>query len=142
MTVTFLDDEAIADIAYKVRASTLNELFKEAAEVIFNLQTDIELLSNDLVFVIDIQAKSAERLLHELLDEIIFLKDAELYFPKSISVEISEKDGVWYASGEFKGCTFDIEKHIQGNDIKSITWHDFSLTKIGEEWDSYILIDI
>ena len=54
MTVTFLDDEAIADIAYKVRASTLNELFIEAAEVIFNLQTDIELLSNDLVFVIDL----------------------------------------------------------------------------------------
>ena len=142
MTVTFLDDEAIADIAYKVNAESLNKLFKEAAEVIFNLQTDTELLSEELNFAIDISAKSSERLLHELLDEIIFLKDAELFFPKSIVIDIIEKDNIWYANGEFKGCTFDIEKHIQGNDIKSITWHDFYLKKVGNEWDSYILIDI
>lgn len=142
MTVTFLDDEAIADIAYKVKASSLNILFREAAEVLFNLQTDIELLSDELTFEIDIHANTAERLLHELLDEIIFLKDAELFFPKSISINIIEKDNIWTVKGEFKGCTFDLDKHLQGNDIKSITWHDFSLTKIGEEWDSYILIDI
>ena len=145
MPVNFLEDEAIADIAYIIQSETLESLFKEALMALFGLFTDVEDLADDLSFPIDIESKEPERLLHEVLDEVIYLKDAELFFPKDVKLEIFEKDGLWYIKGIFVGTEFDFDTHVRGNDVKAITWHDFYLKEIDHpkyKWEAYVLVDI
>ena len=89
----FLDDEAIADIAFIAKGTTLIELFYSAAMATASLQTDINLLAGEISAQIHIEKSSIEFLLKAFLDEILYFKDAELLFtvtdPVRLSPEIS-----------------------------------------------------
>ncbi|MHA2254113.1 MAG: archease, partial [Candidatus Kariarchaeaceae archaeon] len=81
MPFKYLEDEALADIAFLAYGQGINEMFRDAAMAICSLLTDIEKLDTSISFPIDIQHESVERVLYQFLDEIIYLKDAELFFP-------------------------------------------------------------
>lgn len=142
MPYQYLEDEAIADIAFKAWGESLNDVFREAAEAVYSLLTEIEDLSDDTSVPINIEADTSEKLLYKFLDEIIYLKDAELFFPKRVELSITETDGSFVLKGKFIGCEFDYERHQMGNDIKAITYHDFYLKKLADKWECYVLVDI
>lgn len=142
MTVEFLDDEAIADIAFIVKNDSIKSVFLEAGETIFSLQTDTTLLDEDLSFSFKLSGANYERLLYNILAEILYYKDAELFFPKSMEIEFKEANDEIIAIGQFHGTIFNDEIHTRGNDIKAITMHDFYLKQVSEGWEAYILIDI
>ena len=56
----FLDDEAIADIAFIAKGTTLIELFYSAAMATASLQTDINLLSGEISAQIHIEKSCPE----------------------------------------------------------------------------------
>ena len=142
MPFEYLDDEAIADIAFRATGKDIDQLFHDSAMAVCQLQTDIEILDESIKKEIQLEANDFERLLYMLLDEIIFLKDADLFFPKKVSLKVKKMNGKCQVSGYFQGCTFDYTKHPMGNDIKAITLHDFYVKEIPEGWESYVLIDI
>ena len=142
MPYKYLEDEAIADIAFKAWGDSLNEVFIEAATAVYSLLTNIEDLSDDKSIQINIKAETREKLLYKFLDEIIYLKDAELFFPKKVEVSIVEIEGNFTVNGSFYGCEFDYERHQMGNDIKAITYHDFYLKQKEDKWECYVLVDI
>ena len=141
MPVEFLEDEAIADIAFKVRDDSLENLFIEACNTIFELQTDTKLLGNEMEFSFELNASSYERLLYYVLAEILYFRDSELFFGKSVQIEFIEGQEVT-ARGKFIGSEFNEEKHTRGNEVKAITMHDFYLKKVEDGWEAYILVDI
>lgn len=143
MPYQYLEDEAISDIAFKAWGDNLNDIFKEAAKAVYSLLTNIEELTDDLNYPINIKSDSLEKLLYKFLDEIIYLKDAELFFPKNVDLVIVEdKDGNYILNGTFYGCEFDYKVHQMGNDIKAITYHDFYLKNLNNKWECYVLVDI
>ena len=142
MPVEFLEEEAIADIAFIVRSDTLENLFIEACTTVFGLQTDLSLIEPNQSFPIDLEGASYERLLYNVLAEILYYRDAEFFFGKETKISLSEEDGTFIAKGEFLGSEFDEDKHIRGNDVKAITMHDFYLKQVDNGWESYILVDI
>ncbi|MHA2098986.1 MAG: archease [Candidatus Kariarchaeaceae archaeon] len=142
MPYQYLEDEALADIAFKAWGEDLNHVFKEAAKAVYSLLTNVDELTDELTFPINIESDSTEKLLYKFLDEIIYLKDAELFFPKNVEVSIKETDGTYSLIGRFYGCEFDFERHHMGNDIKAITYHDFYLKQVDNKWECYVLVDI
>ena len=142
MPYTYLEDEAIADIAFKAIGSTLSELFNEASKAVFSLLTDINMLDTDIHVPISIEAETIEKLLYQFLDEIIYLKDADLFFPNSVLVEVTETNTGYKVEGEFVGTTFDHQKYRMGNDIKAITYHGFYVKQVDNKWEAYVLVDI
>lgn len=141
MPVEFLEDEAIADIAFIVRGESLEQIFEEACTTIFELQTDTKLLGNEMEFSFELNAQNYERLLYNVLSEILYYRDSELFFGKSVIIEFIEGETIT-AKGKFIGCEFDEEKHTRGNEVKAITMHDFYLKEISNGWEAYILVDI
>ena len=142
MTIEFLDDEAIADIAFIVRSPTMKGVFLEACNAVLGLQTDLSLLDNNLRVEFNLNASSWERLLHHLLAEIVYVRDADFMFGKSVDLELSEKNGTFTAKGAFIGEEINLDKHIQGNEVKAITMHDFYLKESNQGWEAYVLVDI
>ncbi len=138
----FLDDEAIADIAFIAKGTTLIELFYSAAMATASLQTDINLLSGEISAQIHIEKSSIEFLLKAFLDEILYFKDAELLFAKDFTINVYELENRLYFEGTLFGSIFDFNIHPMHNDLKAITWHDFRVTKTEEGWECYVLIDI
>ena len=138
----YLEDEAIADIAFKAYGGTINELFLNAAMATANLQTDIELLDDNEVRYLQFEKSDLDRLLKEFLSEILFYKDAELLFAKDFEIDVSEIDEGYKFEGKLIGGIFDPSKHPMHNDLKAITWHDFKVSRLEDSWQCYVLIDI
>lgn len=142
MPYEYLEDEAIADIAFMAKSETLEGLFYDAAKATCNLQTNIDQLQENEEREFEIVSKSYERLLKNFLDEIIYLKDADLFFVKDIDVNVSNENNQYIAKGKFTGDIFDPDKYEIGNDLKAITYHDFYLKEMDHGWECYVLIDI
>jgi SHS2 domain-containing protein len=142
MPYEYLEDEALADIAFQARGATLNEMFHDAGMAVCTLLTDIDKLSRDRTIPFNLEAQSLDRMLYNFLDEIIFLKDAELFFAKEIQILEITKGEKWILDGNFVGCEFDQKIHTVGNDIKAITFHELYVKETTHGWESHVIVDI
>jgi len=138
----YLDDEAIADIAFIAEASTLEELFYQAGMATASLQTDLKQINVTESRALDIIKADNERLLKAFLQEIIYYKDAELLFATDFTLRIGQQDGDLHLQGELRGGYFDPTVHPMHNDLKAITWHNFYVKETEKGWQCYVLIDI
>jgi len=134
----YLEDEAIADIGIQVKADNIEQLLTDAVLSIANLMTDLDGLENDQRRKIVFEATTLDTLLYKILDEMVYLKDAELFFVKDVTVAVKD----YRAELEFTGTIFDRERHSIGNDIKAITLHEFYVKKENGGWTAHYIIDI
>ncbi len=143
MSYRFLEDVAIADVAYEVEAASLSDLFAEAAEALLKVQIEnLESIRRKERRVIDFSGGEPETLLHQFLQELVFWKDSEqlLFLPES--VDVKQLEGRWRFHAVVSGEPLDPERHSQGADVKAVTWHRFSVTRTPQGWRATIVLDI
>jgi SHS2 domain-containing protein len=141
----YLEDEAIADIGIKVTANTLNELFNDSCLAICHLMTDLSDFDANITKVFTLEESDLVRLLYNLMEEILVLKDAEILFTKNVECSVTElDDGMYKVEAKFTVGDFNRNIHHIGNDVKSITYHDFYIKEIQEQgiWQAHFIIDI
>ncbi|RMG21538.1 MAG: archease [Methanobacteriota archaeon] len=138
----YLEEEAIADIGIKVTGKDLTELFTDACLSIAHLMTKVDELDELMQKAIQFEETSLDLLLHSLLEEMVYLKDAELFFVKSVDLHVDETENGFAVKGKFVGDLFDPEVDHIGNDIKAITMHDFYVRQEGDGWVAHFIIDI
>ena len=120
----------------------MEELFENSCLSICSLLTDIDKLKPVKEVQKTVCSIELELLLYQILEEIIYLKDADLFFVKEVKCEIIKKKSKWKCNVKFYGATFNRGVNTIGNDIKSITLHKFKITRNKEKWESYFIIDI
>src|SRR3989338_1713390 len=86
----FLEDVAIADIAYKAYGKDLNELFENAALAIFELSANLETVDAREKIEFELENEKIENLLYDFLSEILFLKDSKYMVFKKVKVSIKK----------------------------------------------------
>ncbi len=140
---TFLPDVAIADVAFRAWAPTLEAVFRQAA-----LAT-LEVMVDDVSTVrarerreVDLTARNEELLLLDFLGELIFHKDAEalLLAPERLAIE-PQREG-WRLSGVLAGEPIDPERHPLDADVKAVTLHRFRLERTDEGWEAEAVLDV
>ena len=70
----FLEDVAIADIAYEAYGKNLNELFENAALAIFELSANLNTIDSRQKVEFELENQKIDILLYDFLSEILFLK--------------------------------------------------------------------
>lgn len=145
MAFRFLEDIALADIAFEAEAPTLEELFVEAAKALSESMVDTRSIQAALTSEITLSSPSLDRLLFDWLAELIYLKDTESMFFKSFEVAIEEK-GYPHSHYELRatarGESINPEKHILRNDVKAVTMHQFTLEEKPGKFTARIVLDI
>ena len=137
----FLEDIAIADIAYEAYGKDLNELFENAAMAIFELSADIKTVEAKEKIEFELENEKLDNLLYDFLSEILFLKDSKYMVFRKVKVEIKEgKHNKLKAVLE--GDTINPEKQHLENDIKAVTMHMFELKKVKSGFKARIVVDI
>lgn len=137
----FLEDIAIADIAYDAYGKDLKELFENAALAILDMSADINTIDAKEKIEFEIKNKKLDNLLYDFLSEILFLKDSKYMVFKRVRVEIKEGK-LNHLKAFLEGETINNEKHKLDNDIKAITMHMFELKKEKNNWKARIVVDI
>ena len=137
----FLENVAIADIAFEAFGKDLNTLFENAALAIFELSADLKTVDAPEEIEFELEHVNLDNLLYDFLSEILFLKDSRYMIFKEVSVQI--KEGVRNKLRcNLKGEQINTKKHALENDIKAITMHMFELKKEKTGYKATVVVDI
>src|SRR4029077_19741632 len=93
MPYEYLEEIGTADIAFEATGRDLAELFRDAADATTNVMIDnIEAIQPRKTRQIELTNDKLDMLLFDLLQELIFLKDAERLLLRIREVQVAEKD--------------------------------------------------
>ena len=143
MPYHYLEDVETADIAFEATGSDLAELFSNAADATTNVMIEnIEAIQARETRQIELSNDKLDMLLFDLLQELIFLKDAERLLLRMREVQIAEEHENYFLKATAEGEPLDTERHHQRADVKAVTLHDFSVQRTKKGWKTRVLLDI
>jgi SHS2 domain-containing protein len=143
MPYEYLEDFGTADIAFQATGRDLPELFMAAADATMNVMIDnLDGIEPRETLQIELSNDNIDLLLFDLLQELIFLKDAERLLLRVREVQIIEKDENYFVKASARGEPLDAERHHQRADVKAVTLHDFSVERTESGWKARVLLDI
>jgi len=143
MPYRFLEDVAIADVAFEAEGKTLSELFQQAALALTNtMVTDVATVAKKTVRSFEAEAANLEMLLFHFLQELIFYKDAELLLFSRFDLAIEQGIGKWRLRASASGEEISPDKHELLADVKAVSLHDFKVGKTAGGWTASIILDV
>jgi len=143
MPYRYLEEIGTADIAFEATGRDLPELFSDAADATTNVMIDnIEAIQPRQTRRIELSNDNLDMLLFDLLQELIFLKDAERLLLRIREVHIDHRDEIYLLKATAEGETLDVERHHQRADVKAVTLHDFAVERTDGGWKARVLLDI
>ena len=143
MPYKYLEEIGTADIAFEATGRDLSELFCDAADATTNVMIDnIEAIQPRQTRHIELSNDKLDMLLFDLLQELIFLKDAERMVLRMREVQITESDENYSLEATAEGEPLDADRHNQRADVKAVTLHNFSVERTEDGWKARVLLDI
>jgi SHS2 domain-containing protein len=143
MPYRYLEEIGTADIAFEATGRDLPELFRDAADATTNVMIDnIDAVEPRETRQIELSNQKPDMLLFDLLQELIFLKDARRLLVRMPEMQIAQKDEAYFLKATAKGEQLDAERHHQRADVKAVTLHDFFVEQTESGWKARVLLDI
>jgi SHS2 domain-containing protein len=143
MRYRFLEDIAIADAAFEAEGQTLEEVFQAAADATLNVMVeDLESVRPRARREVRLEADAVDLLLFELLQEIVYRKDAERLLMRVRDVRIGTEGGRHTLTADAQGEEIDPGRHTLLADVKAITLHRFSVEQTPSGWKATVVVDV
>ena len=143
MPYKFLEDVAIADVAFEATGKTLQELFESAGLAMTNTMVKkLSSLKPKVKKKIKIKSDNVETLLFDFLQQLVFFKDTEQLLFNKFEIEITQKKNLWSASILARGEKIDIKKHEMLVDVKGATLHNYKVEDTEEGWRTQVTLDV
>ncbi len=142
MSYRYIEGVTVADVAFEAEGASLNELFESAGLAVTNTMIkELADLKTEEKRTIKLENDNLEKLLHDFLHEIVFLKDRDLMLFSKIKVDI-EKDPTYRLFAQLEGETINTDIHEMLVDVKAVTWHLFNVAKKGNKWTCHVVLDV
>lgn len=128
-----------ADIGLRIRATTLDELFEDAARGLFSLLIDdLETIRPTIEKTVQLTSDSWDMLLFDWLDHLLYLFDAERLALSEFDVTVQE----FKLSAKVRGESLDLTRHPLAHEVKAITYHGLFVRRNGNDWLAEVIVDI
>ena len=143
MPYRYRDDIATADVAFEAWGVTVEDAFIAAADATMNVMVEnLDAIGRSAEFVIELAHEQLDLLLFNLLNELVFFKDARGLLLRVEKLSIKRAVSEFTLKGSVYGETLDPEKHRLNVDVKAVTLHRFSLRKTDAGWEAFVILDI
>ncbi|WP_169973707.1 archease [Tautonia rosea] len=133
--------EHTADVGFRVRAGDLTDLFRTAAEGLFDYivvnRAQVRAAETETV---SLQADTPGDLLIDWLNELIFRCETTHRLYTRFELTLSEDGRDLQAT--IAGEPIDRERHVLDHEVKAVTQHGASLTLDGADWVAELILDI
>jgi len=143
MPYRYLEGIAIADVAFEAWGQTPEEMIAAASDATLNIMV------RNLDAVRDLDQRSfqvedadIDLLLFQVLQELIYFKDAERLLLRVRRIQLRQRPGIWTAAIEAKGETIDPDRHDLIVDVKAITLHRFQVEQTAGHWTATVVVDV
>jgi len=139
----YLEETALADIAFEATAGDLEGVFVAACEATMNVMVeDLETIEPRERRAIALGPSEVDMLLFDLLQELIYYKDAEQLLLRIGHIRITANKAGHLLRADAVGEKLDPGRHEQRADVKAVTLHRFSLRKTDGLWKALVILDI
>ncbi|HEY7676911.1 MAG TPA: archease [Candidatus Methylomirabilis sp.] len=137
----YLDDVALADIAFEAEGETLASLFEACALATTEVMADPATIEPTQVRRIALEAETLEALLYDWLAEIIWLKDAEglLFSRFAVALEGAEAPRL---AATLWGEPIAAGRAALRADVKAVTYHLFAIERADGGWRARVVLDV
>lgn len=122
--------EHTADAYIAAYGKDLAEAFENAARALFNVTTEVEKISPEIVDYVEVSGDSELALLYNWLEALIVKSEINgmLYSKFQISIVDGANDG-HQLRAKIWGEKFSVNKHLQKVSVKAITYHRMEITR-------------
>lgn len=143
MPYKFLEDVAIADVAFEATGKTLKELLESSALAVTNTMVkDLDSVKHKVEKKFTVEGENAEKLLFNFLQELIFLKDAKLLLFNKFKLDIVPRKTKFQLSVKAYGEKLDMKKHELIVDVKAVSMHSFEVKETSKGWICSVILDV
>jgi len=144
MPYRFLEDIAIADVAFEAWGASLEEMFVAAASATMRVMVDdLEAIDRREQRTLHLEAEAVDMLLFQFLQELVFFKDAERLLLRTDSLAIQRHgDDDWELTAAVYGEMIDPNRHELLVDVKAVTLHRFQVETFEGGWKACVILDI
>jgi SHS2 domain-containing protein len=139
----YLEEIATADVAFEARGDTLEETFLAAADATLNTMVeDIGTVAPLERRLFSLAADSLDLLLFELLQELVYHKDAGRILLRIRDLRIEEAGSGYRLHAEATGETIDSGRHSLLADVKAVTLHRLVVQRTPDGWRAVVVLDV
>ncbi len=139
----YLENIAIADVAFEAWGTTMEEMFVAAADATMNVMVeDLNTIADQERRLIRVEADAVDMLLFQLLQELIYYKDAEQLLLRVPKVNIQRQKDDLTLNAEAHGEKLNPDKHELIVDVKAVTLHRFQVKQTSRGWEATVILDI
>jgi SHS2 domain-containing protein len=138
----FLDDIALADIAFEVRGDSLQDVFAGATQALIETLANPATVSSTWERTIAHTDADLPALLFEWLSEIVYWKDAAGVVFHEAPLKLACEAGIWTMQARLVGAPVDQHSQELRNDVKGITKHLYELKQDGKHWRARVVLDV
>jgi len=143
MPYRFLDDVAIADVAFEAEGKTLDELLQAAALALTETMIrNKEKMEQKVLKCFEVEAETPEMLLYRFLQELIFYKDAERLLFNKFELGVVPGTSSWRLRVRASGDEISLEKHELMADVKAVSLHNFTVRETPDGWRAEVILDV
>jgi len=139
----YLEEIATADVAFEARGATREETFLAAADATLNAMVEeIGTVAPRERKVVSLAADSLDLLLFELLQELVYHKDAGRLLLRVRDLRIEESGSGYRLRAEAVGETIDPARHPLLADVKAVTMHRLAVERTPDGWRAVVVLDV
>jgi SHS2 domain-containing protein len=143
MPYRYREDIATADAAFEAWGASLEEMFVAAADATMNVMVgDLQTIARVDRRTLRAAADEVDMLLFQLLQELIFYKDAECLLLRVADVKIEQQPGQFVLHAEAYGEELNSAKHDLIVDVKAVTMHRFMVAATSGGWEALVILDL
>jgi len=120
--------EHTADLKFEAFGKTLSEALENAALAMFSAIVELNEIEIKSEKKIGFRYENVEDLVHDWLNELLFLFSVDGWLFKEFKVRVNEGEKTF--AGVARGEVYNQKKHRLELEIKAITYHDLVVEKI------------
>ena len=137
----FLEDVAIADVAFEAWGKDLADLFATAGEATFAVMVDLAAVPAELSRRVRLEAEDPGSLLFAWLEELIYRKDVDSAVFSRFAVTVTEGPPLTL-DATCTGAPIRQERMPMRADVKAVTYHLFAVDRGEDGWRARVVLDI
>lgn len=130
--------EHTADVAVEAWEETLAGVFAAVANGLASTMCDCPPDVGER-FDLSVSSESAEALLFDYLDELIYQRDVRNILPVDNVATIDREEERWRLDASARGIPLS---KVDAREVKAVTYSDMRLEESTEGWEAYVVFDV
>ena len=141
-TIRWPEDIALADAAFEVDASSVEEVFRGATQALLESLANPTTVSGGWERSIERTDGDLPTLLFDWLSEIVYWKDAAGVVFREAPLTLAREGDVWLLRARLIGAPVDYRTQELHADVKGVTKHLYHVSQDAGHWKALVVLDL